>query len=222
MKFFDVGFAIRLLPIMLKYVKVTLSLSFASMIVGLGLAFIISLIIDAKVPYLHRIMKIYVSFFRGTPLLAQLFLLYFGFVQVFPSLAKLSSFSAAFIIMSMNSSAYMAEAIRGGLASIDKGQMEACLSVGMTYFQAMRRIIFPQALKLSIPALSNSFINLIKNSSLAFTIGVKEITASAQLEATSSFKYLEAYVDIILIYWLITSILTYFQNKIEIKLNQGT
>ncbi len=221
MFYFDVEFALHLLPIMMKYVKITLALSLLAMIFGLTLAFIISLIIDAKVPVIYRFLKVYVSFFRGTPLLAQLFLVYFGLVQVFPNIAALSSFTAALIVMSLNSAAYMSEAIRGAISAIDKGQMEAALSVGMTYFQAMTRIILPQAFKIAIPALSNSLVNLVKNSSLAFTIGVMEITASAQLEAASSYKYLEAYVNILLIYWMITSILGYMQRKLELRFKQG-
>ncbi|SKC82962.1 amino acid ABC transporter permease [Maledivibacter halophilus] len=221
MDFFDVEFALHILPVILKYVKVTLSLSLLSMLFGLTLAFIISLIIDAKIPIIYRILKTYVSFFRGTPLLVQLFLVYFGLAHVFTSMASLSSFGAACIVMSLNSSAYMSESIRGAILAIDKGQMEASLSVGMTYFQAMRRIILPQAFKVAIPALSNTFINLIKNSSLAFTIGVVEITASAQLEATSSYKYLEAYFDILIIYWIITSALTYLQKKLEERLSHS-
>jgi putative amino-acid transport system permease protein len=218
---FDVAFAIELLPTMFKYVRVTLALSLSAMVVGLGLAFIISLIIDAKIPTLNKFLKVYVSFFRGTPLLAQLFLLYFGFAQISETVANMSSFTAAFIIMSLNTAAYMSETLRGAIASVDKGQMEASLSVGMTYIQAMFRIVLPQAFRFAIPALSNTFINIIKDSSLAFSIGVKEITAAAQLEATSSFKYLEAYVDIILIYWLITSILGYFQKRWEKSLSRG-
>ncbi|GAB6179736.1 amino acid ABC transporter permease [Desulfotomaculum defluvii] len=220
-KFFDLQFSLNLLPIMFKYIEVTLALSLASIAAGLILAFIITLIINARVPIMYRILKIYVSFFRGTPLLAQLFLVYFGLVQAFPSLSNLSSFNAAFIVMSLNSAAYMSESLRGAISSVDKGQMEAALSLGMSYLQAMRRIILPQAFRVALPALSNSFINIIKDSSLAFTIGVKEITASAQLEAASSFRYFEAFVDILLIYWLITSILGFFQKKLEKKMNRG-
>lgn len=219
--FFDLPFALNLLPIMLKYVEVTLALSLASIAAGLILAFMITLVIHARVPVLYRVLKIYVSFFRGTPLLAQLFLVYFGLVQAFPSLSNMSSFQAAFIVMSLNSAAYMSEALRGAISSVDKGQMEAALSLGMTYLLAMRRVILPQAFRVALPALSNSFINIIKDSSLAFTIGVKEITASAQLEAASSFRYFEAFVDILLIYWVITSILGFFQKKLENKMNRG-
>ncbi|AFS79562.1 amino acid ABC transporter permease protein YxeN [Gottschalkia acidurici 9a] len=217
---FDFEFAFKLIFIMMKYVKVTLALSVSAMTIGLVSAIIITLIIDARVPFLRKFFKIYISFFRGTPLIAQLFLLYFGLAQVIPAVTKLQPFNAALIIMGMNSAAYMAEVLRGSISSVDKGQMEASLSIGMNYVQAMTRIVFPQAFKIAIPALSNTFINLIKDSSIAFTIGVTEITASAQLEATSSFKYLEAYVNIILIYWVLTSVLGYFQRKLELKLDK--
>ncbi|ARE88082.1 amino acid ABC transporter permease [Clostridium formicaceticum] len=217
---FDIQFALRLVPLMMQYLKVTLLLSVLTMIIGLIIAFIISLIIDARITFLSPLMKIYVSFFRGTPLLAQLFLLYFGLAQVIPVLLKLSAFNAALIVLSLNSAAFMSEAIRGAIMGIDKGQMEACMSIGMTYWQAMRRIILPQAIRTAIPALSNSFINIVKSSSLAYTIGVTEMMAMAQLEAASSYRYLEAFVVIILVYWLIISVLTYMQDKLELRLNQ--
>lgn len=217
---FDIEFAINVLPIMLKYMQVTLALSMTSIILGLCLAFVIALVINAKVPVLHRFLKIYISFFRGTPLLAQLFFVYFGLIGAFPVLVNLSSFNATLIVMSFNSAAYMAEALRGAIMSVDKGQMEASLSVGMTYFQAMKRIVLPQAFRVAIPALGNSFINITKDSSLAFTIGVKEMTAAAQLEAASSWRYMECFVDILLIYWLLTSFLTFLQKKLEEALNR--
>lgn len=217
---FDIQFAINVLPIMLKYLQVTLALAMASIIIGLCLALGIALIINAKVPVLHRFLKIYISFFRGTPLIAQLFFVYFGLIGAFPVLVDLTSFKAALIVMSMNSSAYMAEVFRGAIMAVDKGQMEASLSVGMTYFQAMRRIILPQAFRLAIPALGNSFINVTKDSSLAFTIGVKEMTAAAQLEAASSWRYMECFVDILLIYWLLISFLSYLQRHLEKALNR--
>ncbi|WP_035291688.1 amino acid ABC transporter permease [Clostridium sp. KNHs214] len=217
---FDVQYAIKLIPIMLKYVKVTLLLSGLSMIFGVVLAVIISLVFNKKIKILTPILKIYVSFFRGTPLIAQLFLVYFGFVQVMPSLRGMSSFQAAFIVLSLNSSAFMSESIRGAISSIDKGQMDAALSIGMTYGQAMKRIILPQAIRVAIPALSNSFINIVKSSSLASTIGVTEMMASAQMEATSSYRYLEAFTDIAIVYWILILIMSFIQRKIELKLNE--
>lgn len=217
---FDVKYALKLIPIMLKYVKVTLALSGLAMIFALALAIIISLVLNKKVKVLTPILKIYISFFRGTPLIAQLFLIYFGFVQVIPSLRGMTSFQAALIVLSLNSSAFMSESIRGAILSIDKGQMDAALSVGMTYGQAMKRILLPQAIRVAIPSLFNSFINIVKSSSLASTIGVTEMMASAQMEATSSYKYLESFTAIALVYWILISIMSLIQRKIEIKLNE--
>ena len=221
MKGFDIGFSLRLFPVMLKYLKVTLALSFGAAIFGLALAIIISIILDLEVKILTPIIKVYISFFRGTPLIAQLFLIYFGFVQIFPSFKNLSSFAAALIVMSLNSSSFMAETIRGAISSVDVGQLEAAYSVGMTYGQAMAKIILPQATRVAIPALFNSFINIVKNSSIAFTIGVTEMIASAQLEAASSYRYLEAFTNIAIVFWILTSILGWMQKRLEYKFSQS-
>lgn len=217
---FDLQFAIRLLPTMSKYMGVTLTLASLSIFFGLVLAFFIALIIHAKVRVLQRFFKIYISFFRGTPLVAQLFCMYFGLLPLMPALTlKVSSFQAALIVMSLNSSAYMAESLRGAISSIDKGQMEASMAVGMTYFQAMRRIILPQAFRVALPTLCSSFINVLKDTSLTFYIGVKEMMATAQLEAASSYRYMEAFIDVLLIYWLLTSILGYVSKRLETRTN---
>lgn len=221
MRGFDIGFSLRLFPIMLKYLKVTLALSLGAAALGLIIALVIAVILDLEVKILAPIMKIYVSFFRGTPLIAQMFLIYFGFVQIFPSFKDLSSFSAAMIVMSLNASAFMSETIRGAISSVDKGQLEACYSVGMTYGQAMKRVVLPQATRVAIPALFNSLINVVKGSSVAFTIGVTEIIAAAQLEAASSLRYLEAFTNIVIVFWILTSILAWMQKALEKKLNKS-
>lgn len=217
---FDFEFAIKLLPTMSKYMGITLILAALSIFFGLILAFVIALVVNSRVPILARFFKIYISFFRGTPLVAQLFCLYFGILPMMSNITlKVSSFGAALIVMSLNSSAYMAESLRGAIASVDKGQMEAALSIGMSYIQAMKRVILPQAFRVALPTLCNSFINVLKDTSLTFYIGVKEMMATAQLEAASSYRYLEAFVDVLIIYWLLTSILGYISKKLEKKMN---
>lgn len=217
---FDINFAVKILPIMAKYLKITLSLAALSIIIGLILAFVISMIIYAKIPVLSQFFKVYISFFRGTPLVAQLFCVYFGLLPSLPNLTlKVTSFGAALIVMSLNSSAYMAESLRGALSSIDKGQIEASMSIGMNYLQTMRRIVLPQAFRVALPTLGSSFINVLKDTSLTFSIGVKEMMAAAQLEAASSYRYLEGFVDVLIIYWILTSLLSLLQNKLEKKFN---
>ncbi len=219
---FDFEFMIRIIPIMLKYSTVTIRLSFLAILLGFTISFFIAIIVYAKVPILSKVFKVYISFFRGTPLMAQLFCFYFGILPVFSKLVlKVSSFQAALIILSLASSAYMAESLRAAISSIHRGQMEAAQSIGMTYMQAMFRIILPQAIKVATPTLFSSFINIIKDTSLVFAIGVKEMMATAQLEGASGYRYLEAYVCVLLVYWGITSIMGFAQRKVEIRLGKS-
>lgn len=218
---FDLNYFLNLVPLMMKYVVVTFEMSILSLVIGLILAVMIALIVHMKVKILYPIIKVWVSFFRGTPLIAQLFFLYFGVVQIFPSLKGMGAFTAVVIGLSFNASAYMAETLRAAISSVDKGQMEASLSVGMTYMQAMWRIVLPQAARVAIPPLSNSFIDIIKGSSLAFTLGVTEIMAVAQSEGASSYRFLESFTAVILLYWIIISFFGHIQKILEKKMNEA-
>ncbi len=217
---FNLAFSLNLIPIMLKYLPVTIGLAFLSVCLGLIISFFIAIIIDAKVPVLYQFFKGYIAFFRGTPLIAQLFCVYFGILPLLPSvMMKVSSYGAALIVLSLNSAAYMAESLRGAISSIDRGQKEAAFSIGMSSWQAMKRIILPQAYRVALPTLTSSFINVFKDTALAFSIGVKEMMATAQLEAASSYRYLEAFVDVLLIYWLMTYLLTLLLKVVEKRFN---
>lgn len=215
---FDFNFMIKLIPTMLKYSGVTLKLSILAVFFGLLLAFIIALVTVAKIPILSSFFKLYISFFRGTPLMAQLFCLYFGIIPLIRNIIQIESFQAALIILSLASSAYMAESLRAAILSINKGQMEAANSVGMTYIQSMFYIILPQAIKVAIPTLFSSFINIVKDTSLVFAIGVKEMMAQAQLEGSSGYRYLEAYVCVLFVYWGITAVMGKIQKHLEERL----
>ncbi|CQR71175.1 putative amino-acid permease protein YxeN [Sporomusa ovata DSM 2662] len=221
MQVFDVDFALNLLPLMFRYLKVTLTMSVVALCLALILAVLIALIVQARIVILYPLTRVGVSFFRGTPLIAQLFFLYFGLVQLFPVLKGMDAFTAAVIGLSLNASAYMSETLRGAIMSVDKGQMEACLSVGMTYLQAMRRVILPQAVRVAIPALSNNFVDIIKGSALAFTLGVTELMATAQMEGAASYRFLEAFTAVIIMYWLIALALGRIQGKLEQKMNEA-
>ena len=221
MDIFDFEFVANLIPIMIKYLGVTFKMSLLALVLGIVVAMVIALVVDAEIPVLKRLSKIYISFFRGTPLVAQLFFIYFGLIKIIPSLKELSAFNAAVIVLGLNSSAYFAESLRGAISSVDKGQAEACYAFGMTYTQAMMRIILPQAIRVAIPAMTNTFADIIKGSSLAFTIGVTEIMATAQSEAAATYKYLEAFTCVVIIYWLINLAVVYVQNKLEKKLSEA-
>lgn len=149
--------------------------------------------------------------------MAQLFCFYFGIIPLIQDKIKISSFSAALIVLSAASSAYMAESLRGALEGVHKGQIEAAQSIGMTYLEMMFRIVIPQAFLIALPTLFNSFINIVKDTSLVFAIGVKEMMAIAQLEGASSYRYLESFISVLLVYWLITSLLGVIQKYIVLR-----
>lgn len=221
MQTFDFGFVIGLIPILLKYLVVTLKMSFLALLLGLVVAIIIAFIVDAKIPVLSKLSNVYISFFRGTPLVAQMFFIYFGLIQIIPGLKELEAFDAVVIVLGLNSSAYFSESLRGAISSVDKGQMEACYAFGMTYTQAMVRVVLPQAIRVAIPAMMNTFADIVKGSSLAFTIGVTEIMSTAQSEAAVTYKYLEAFTCVIIIFWSINLFLTFVQRKLEIKMSEA-
>ena len=218
---FDFTYMIELLPILFKYLGTTLEMAIWGLFFALALALVLANLRVFKVPVLDQFSQLYISFFRGTPLLVQLFLLYYGLPQVFPIFVGLDAFSAAVIGLTLHFAAYMAESIRAAIIGVDRSQMEASLSIGMTTPQAMRRIILPQATRVALPSLMNYFIDMIKSTSLAFTLGVSEIMAKAQMEASSSFKFFEAFLAVALIYWGVVIILTRVQTWAETKLNKA-
>lgn len=218
---FDFAYMIELLPILFKYLGTTLEMAIWGLFFALALALVLANLRVFKVPVLDQLSQLYISFFRGTPLLVQLFLLYYGLPQVFPIFVGLDAFSAAVIGLTLHFAAYMAESIRAAIIGVDRSQMEASLSIGMTTSQAMRRIILPQATRVALPSLMNYFIDMIKSTSLAFTLGVSEIMAKAQMEASSSFKFFEAFLAVALIYWGVVIILTRVQTWAETKLNKA-
>lgn len=218
---FDFNYMLELLPILFRYLGTTLEMALWGVVFALILAVIIANIRVFKVPVLNQLSQLYISFFRGTPLLVQLFLLYYGLPQLFPIMVGIDAFSAAVIGLTLHFASYMAESIRAAIIGIDRSQMEASISIGMTPSQSMRRIILPQAARVALPSLMNYFIDMIKSTSLAFTLGVAEIMAKAQMEASSSFRFFEAFLAVALIYWAVVLVLTQVQNWAEIKLNKA-
>lgn len=218
---FDIQYIINLFSILLKYIHVTLSISLLSMIIGITLAILLALIKIYKIKGLYFFTNVYISFFRGTPFIAQLFLLYFGLPEIIPVLKNLNAYNAAVICLALNASAYMAESIRAAITSIEKGQTEAALSLGMTNLQALKLIIIPQSARIAIPSLANNFIDIIKGSSLAFTIGVAEIMGKAQMEGSASYKLFESYLAVALLYWVIVLVFEYLQRNVEYKINKA-
>lgn len=195
----------------------TIPLALITFVIGLILAVLTALARLSGIKPLQWIARFYVSILRGTPLLVQLFIIFFGL----PSIGiRIDSFSAAIIGFSLSVGAYGSEIIRAALLSIPKGQWEAGYSISMTYTQALRRIILPQATRVSIPPLSNSFISLVKDTSLASTIIVAEMFRKAQEIASQNYEFLLIYTEAALIYWVLCMILSFAQGRIERKLDR--
>ena len=221
MNTFDVDYTLGLFPILLKYIDITLSMALISGAIALSMAILIAVIKTYNLKVLTHLADLYISFFRGTPLLVQLFLLYYGLPQIFPTLSGINAFTASVLGLSLHFSAYMAEAIRGAISSIDQGQFEAANSLGMTRTQTFRFIILPQAIRVAVPSLMNIFIDIVKSTSLAFTLGVAEIMSKAELEASSSYKYFESFLAVAIVYWVLVLTFSYLQRKIEKRLNKA-
>ncbi|MGP8292058.1 amino acid ABC transporter permease [Vreelandella zhanjiangensis] len=210
-----------LLPVLLSYLPLTLQMATIAMLLALVLACLLAVIRVTRVPLLNGFALLFISFFRGTPLLVQLFLFYYGLPQLVEALVSINGVTAAVMGLTLHFSAYMAESIRAAIVGIDRSQTEAALSIGMTQPQLMRRIILPQATRVATPTLMNYFIDIIKATSLAFTLGVTELMGATQKEAASSFLYLEAFLLVAVIYWVVVEILSWGQRRLEIYLNRA-
>ncbi|MBO0586314.1 amino acid ABC transporter permease [Sporosarcina sp. E16_8] len=195
----------------------TLPLTFISFFFGIILAVLTALARISTSKPLQIIGRIYVSVIRGTPLLVQLFILFFGLPTVG---IVIDPFPAAVFGFSLNVGAYASEVIRAAIQSIPKGQWEAAHTIGMNYTQTLRRIILPQATRVSIPPLSNTFISLVKDTSLASLILVTEMFRKAQEIASANYEFLLLYTEAAIIYWLICFILSLIQDRIEHRLGR--
>jgi L-cystine transport system permease protein len=206
-----------LLPLVKGALFYTIPLTLITFTIGLVLAILTALARISNVKLLEIIARVYVSAIRGTPLLVQLFIIFYGL----PSVGiTMDPFPAAVIGFSLNVGAYASEIIRSAILSIPKGQWEAAYSLGMSYTQALKRIIFPQAARVSVPPLSNTFISLVKDTSLASVILVSEMFRKAQEIASMNYEVLLIYTEAALIYWVICFILSIFQDGIERRLNR--
>lgn len=217
----DLEYMWGLLPVLLRYLPLTLQMATIAMLFALVLACLLAVVRVSRVPGLNGLALLFISFFRGTPLLVQLFLFYYGLPQLFSSLIAITGVAAAVLGLTLHFSAYMAESIRAAIVGIDRSQTEAALSIGMTQSQLMRRIILPQATRVATPTLMNYFIDMIKATSLAFTLGVTELMGATQKEASGSFLYLEAFLLVAVIYWVIVEMLSWGQRRLESYLNKA-
>lgn len=195
----------------------TLGLTISSLLISCVIGIIFAFFRISNIRILHYITHVYITVIRGTPLIVQIFIFYYGIVNII----ILSPFWAVVIALSIHNGAYITEIFRGSIQSIESGQMEAARSLGMSYFLAMRRIVLPQAFRRAIPSLGNQFIIGLKDSSLAAYVTLNELWGTATSIAYTSFQVLETYIVVGLYYLCLVLFFSYLVNKIENRFDVG-
>ncbi|WP_270170866.1 amino acid ABC transporter permease [Paenibacillus sp. SYP-B4298] len=208
---FDLNYVYQFIPKLLAYLEITLLIVAASMVLGIMVGLIVALPRLYNIPVLRRLSAIYVSFFRGTPILIQLFLIYYGLPELLKGihldLSKMPVLVYVIVTYGLHSGAFISEAIRGAVGAVDRGQVEAAYAIGMSGFEAFTRIVLPQAAAVSLPVFANLVIANLKDTSLAFTLGVMEMTGKSQTLGMATQHFVEVYIALSLIYFAISMLL---------------
>jgi len=207
------------IPYILQGIPITLQVVGIAAVIGFVLGIVLSLMKISKVKPLNWIADFYTSIFRGTPLVLQLMLIYFGSPQLFG--VQIDAFEAAFLSFGLNSAAYISEVIRGGIMAVDKGQMEAAQALGVPYKSSMLNIILPQAFKNILPALMNELITLTKESAVVTIIGLGDIMRRSYIVGGETYKFFEPILIAGLIYYVMVMILTIIGKVIEGRMRRS-
>ena len=196
-----------------------MTIELVSLLIAAVLGLLFGLLSVSRTTFLRGISRVYIDIIRGTPLIVQVFFIYFGIPSALNM--RLDAFIAGVIALSLNAGAYTAEIVRGGIQSIDKGQMEAARSLGLPYTMAMRRVVLPQAIKTMIPAIVNQCIITLKDSSLVSVIGLAELTQTGRLIIANNFESLKMWIIIGVMYFIPIMILSKVSSHIERKMSYG-
>ena len=210
---FDMNLIVNSFPLLLIGAGVTIQITVLSTAIGFVIGLIVGVARISNLRVLRMLAEVYVEFFRGTPLLVQIFLFYFALPVITGQ--RIDPFIAAISACGINSGAYVAEIFRAGIQSVDDGQMEAGRSLGMTWLQTMRYIIVPQAFKRVIPPLGNEFIAMLKDSSLVSVIGFEELTRRGQLIIAKTYGSFEIWMSVAVIYLVMTLTISRFVAYLE-------
>ena len=210
---FDMNLVVNSFPLLLIGAGVTIQITVLSTAIGFVIGLVVGVARISHLRPLRLLAEVYVEFFRGTPLLVQIFLFYFALPVITGQ--RIDPFIAAISACGINSGAYVAEIFRAGIQSVDEGQMEAGRSLGMTWLQTMRYIIVPQACKRVIPPLGNEFIAMLKDSSLVSVIGFEELTRRGQLIIAKTYGSFEIWMSIAVIYLVMTLTISRFVAYLE-------
>ena len=203
------------LPQLLDGTLLTLKLVFVTMVAGMVLAVPLALARNAKSKWLSIPAYLYIYFFRGTPLLVQLFVVYYGLPEIGVSFSRMG---AAFLTLGCNSAAYQCEYFRGAILSVSKGQMRAARGIGMSRMAGIRYIVLPQAMRLVIPAWSNEFIAMIKYTAVIFLIAVPDLMGKAKILSSQNFAPIQTYILVALIYLILVGIMSVILHFVQKRL----
>lgn len=221
---FDLNFAKDSFPSILQAAPLTIVISLAATIIGLILAILVAIARERKVPFLSQVLAVLVSFIRGTPILVQLYVVYYGLPQLLVLMKGwgwntdpngLPAIVIALSAYGLNAMANLSESIRAAYQSVDPGQYQAALTVGMTPWRSMTQIVVPQLIANLLPNFTNILLDLIKDTVLVYNIGIVEIMGQANIISSEGFKYLETYTDALVIYILICWIFGILLQLIE-------
>lgn len=202
-------------PVMLRATGYTLFFAVAAMVLGLALGSLVALLRVLRVPVLAHVARLYVSIFRGTPLLVQVFIVYYGL----PSIGiEFSPVTAGILALTLNVAAYLSESLRGAVLSIGSGQWQAGTSLGLTHVQTLRYVVAPQALRTAVPSLSNSLISLIKDTSLVSVIAVTELMLATKELISTTFQPFPLYLAAAGVYWVLSLLFEQVQRLLEKRL----
>ncbi len=220
--YFDFGYMLRSFLLVLSYVDTTLIITAVGITIGFLIGTVAALVRIGRVAVISKTVAVYISFIRGTPFLVQLFLAYFGLPELmqkvgYQGVRDIPPLFYVFIVFSLHVGAYSAEILRSAILAVDKGQLEAAYSVGMGPVPAHTRIILPQAFSIAIPALCNTVISTIKETSLVFNVGVIDMMRKADLLGANSHRSLELYLDVAIVYILLVLLVSKAAALLESK-----
>ncbi|WP_462410786.1 amino acid ABC transporter permease [Neobacillus sp. Marseille-QA0830] len=223
-------FLVNTFFVALSGVPIALIITVVSLLIALPLGFLLALSRINRIPVISQFARVYVSFVRGTPVIVQIFIIFtsvpllltpiFDKYHVKTSIYDINPIWYAFIVFSLNTTAILIEVFRSAISTVSKGQLEAAYSVGLNNVQAFRRIIIPQTLVVALPNICTATVNLIKATSLGYALSLREITLRAQVAANVGYNYVEAYIDIFLVYLLLCSLVEYLFKLYEKRLRK--
>ena len=209
-------------PLLLQGIKLTVSISLLSLIIGMLIGFLSCIMGLSKNKILKTISGVYIWIIRGTPMLVQAFIVYFGmpqFIQIFEPTFRIDAYTAGVITLSLNAGAYLSEIFRSGISAVPKGQAEAARSLGLSKSRTMIKVILPQAIKIAIPSMVNQFIITVKDTSILSAIGLAEVVNKAKVYVGKSYQFFATYILVAIYYLIVISVLMIISKYLEKKLN---